>query len=213
HKLFPGVNGPYLFQGPPSGARSYLGSIVTAMISLTGMVFSLAFVAVQLSSGQYSPRVLQLYLRDRIIQFTFGVFVATFIYAMVVQQTVKAGAEVPRVAVSVAFLLVFASTSLFTLYIGRVAYMMRASTIIAEIAHQSRKVIELYYPTDPAQPKKIDQLPPSERVIAAPKPGAVIAVDESDLAKQAAQAGCVVVLGHRLGDFVPEGAALFTGAP
>lgn len=209
YAFFPGVKGPYLFQGPPSAARSYLGSIVTAMISLTGMVFSLAFVAVQLSSGQYSPRVLQLYLRDRIIRFTFGVFVATFIYALVVQQTVKPDAEVPRVAVTVAFVLVFASAGLFMLYIGRVAYMMRASTIIAEVAHQCRKVIELYYPTGRAQHHDVGQLPAPERLVAAPQPGSVITVKESDLAKEAARAGCVVVLRHRVGDFVPEGATLF----
>lgn len=94
------VTAPFVFQGPPSDARSSLNSIVTVMISLTGLVFSLAFVAVQLSSGQYSPRVLQIYLRDRIIQGTFGGFVATFVYALVVGQSVQADAQVPRVSVS-----------------------------------------------------------------------------------------------------------------
>jgi uncharacterized membrane protein len=73
------VTSPILFQGPPSGARTSLNSIVTAMISLTGLVFSVTFVALQLTAGQLSPRVLQVFLRDRIIHFTFGVFVATFV--------------------------------------------------------------------------------------------------------------------------------------
>ncbi|HZE14744.1 MAG TPA: DUF2254 family protein, partial [Mycobacterium sp.] len=200
----------YLFQGTPSGARSYLDSIVTAMVSLTGMVFSLAFVAVQLSSGQYSPRVLQIYMRDRIIQFTFGTFVGTFSYALVVGQMVKPGAAVPRFAVSVAVLLVFASAALFILYVGRVAYMMRASTIIAEIADQSCKVMELKYPTDPTPPNKADRLPASEQVIPASRSGVLVTVHEPGLAKEAAHAACVLVLEHRVGDFVPEGAPLFT---
>jgi uncharacterized membrane protein len=206
------VVSPLLFQGPPSGARTSLNSIITAMISLTGLVFSVTFVALQLTAGQLSPRVLQIFLRDRIIQVTFGVFVATFVYATVVLQTVRgdsSNAEVPRLAVSVAFLLVFASAGVFTLYIGHLAQMMRASTLIAEIAHQSDKVLERQYPLGPNNPKTFDRLPPLERVVVAPRAGMLIAVNESALAKLAAQAACVIVVQRRQGDYVPSGAALF----
>jgi uncharacterized membrane protein len=211
---FPGLNGPFLFQGSPSGARTSLDSIVSAMITLTGLVYSISFVALQLTSGQYSPRLLQLFMRDRLIQFTFGVFVATFIYAIVVQQTLSGNSPdgVPRLAVTIAFVFVFASTGLFTLYVGRVAHMMRASTITSEIAHQSRMVLELLYPTDPTPDSEIAQPPTSERVVPAPRPGVIVAVNEPAVAKQAAQASCVVTLKHRIGDFVPEGAALLTVA-
>ncbi len=103
----------YLYPGPPSGARSFLSSITQAMISFTGLVFSITIVALQLTSGQLSSRVLRTFLRDRLIQFSLGVFVATFVYAMVVQRAVRGsvghGAFVPRAAVTVAFLFVLAS--------------------------------------------------------------------------------------------------------
>ncbi len=207
------VTSPFLFQGSPSAARNALTSIVSVMVSLTGLVFSVTFVALQLTAGQLSPRVLQIFLQDRIIQFTFGMFVASFVYSMVVLQTVKddsGGAGAPRLAVSVAFLFVFASISVFSLYIGHVAQLMRAATVIAEIAHQARKVLERDYPTDPGQSKNADLPSASARVIAATRAGIVIAVNKPVLAAQAARAACVVVLAHRLGDFVPEGAALFT---
>jgi len=155
--------------------------------------------------------VLQVFLGDRVIHLTYGVFVASFVYATVVLQTVKgdSAGDVPRLAVTVAFLFVFASAGLFTLFIGHVVQLMRASTVIVEIAHQARKVLERNYPTGPAPPREID-LPGSERVIAASRAGILVAVNEPVLAKLAARAGCVVVLRHRLGDFVPEGAALFT---
>ncbi|UQX09903.1 DUF2254 domain-containing protein [Candidatus Mycobacterium methanotrophicum] len=214
------VTSPVLFQGPPSGARTSLNSIITAMISLTGLVFSVTFVALQLTAGQLSPRVLQVFLRDRIIHFTFGVFVftfgvfvATFVYAMVVLQTVKGSssdADVPRLAVSVAFLLVFASAGVFTLYIAHVAQMMRASTVIAEISHESRGVLDRIYPTDPVQPKEFDRLSAPARVVEASREGLLIGVNESGLVELAGQAQCVIVVEHRQGDYVPEGAKLFT---
>ena len=207
---FPGLTAPFLYQGSSSGARSSLNSIVTAMISLTGMVFSLAFVAVQLSSGQYSPRVVQIYMRDRIIQVTFGVFVATFLYALVVAQSVKADARVPRIAASVAALLVVGSALTFMLYVGRVAYMMRASTIIAEIADMASALLEETYPAGTASPLTAGMLPEPHRVIAASQRGVLAGMNTEALAKQAAQAGCVVELRLRIGDFVPKGAPLFT---
>jgi len=209
------VNAPFLFKGPPSGARTALNSIITAMISLTGLVFSVSFVALQLTAGQFSPRVLQLFLRDRIIQVTFGVFVATFIYALVVLHTMKGSSDsndpdVPRAAVSVAFLLVFVSAGVFTLYMGHVAHMMRASTLIAEVAHRSRQVMDRYYPTDPDPRVKADLSAAPEHVITSPREGLLVEVDESALAKLATRADCVVVLARRVGDFVPEGTALLT---
>jgi uncharacterized membrane protein len=97
-----------LFPGGPESARSFLSSITTAMISVTGVVFSITIVALQLAAGQFSSRVMRDFLRDRTIQFTFGVFVATFTYAMVLQRSVRgvtgsSDSVVPQLAVTVAF--------------------------------------------------------------------------------------------------------------
>lgn len=207
------VDSPILFQGTPSGARTSLNSIISSMISLTGVVFSVTFVALQLTASSTSPRVLQVFLRDRIIQFTFGMFISTFIYAMVVLQTVKddsSNADVPRLAVSVAFLLVFTSTGVFTLYIGHVAHMLRVSSLIAEIGHSSRKVMDRCYPFEPAPADDVDLPPASERGIPAERAGLLTEVNERVLVKLATRASCVFVLAHRMGDFVPEGATVFT---
>uniref|UniRef100_UPI002583D650 DUF2254 family protein n=2 Tax=Arthrobacter sp. TaxID=1667 RepID=UPI002583D650 len=50
-----GDGAPVFYPGPPEGARSLLSSIVGAMISFTGLVFSITIVVLQLTSGQFSP--------------------------------------------------------------------------------------------------------------------------------------------------------------
>jgi len=149
-------------------------------------------------------------MRDRIIQVTFGVFVATFLYALVVEQSLKPGAPVPRLAVSVATVFVFASAVLFMIYVGRVAYMMRASTIIAEICDLASAILEGRYPSDAGPPDTVGELPGAQRVIAARERGMLVTIAESAVAEHAARAGCVVALRLRVGDFVPQGAPLFT---
>ena len=46
------------------------------MITFTGLVFSITIVVLQLTSSQFSPRVLRTFLRDRQTQLSLGVLVA-----------------------------------------------------------------------------------------------------------------------------------------
>lgn len=206
------THGAFLYPGPPAGARSFLSSIVTAMISFTGLVFSITILVLQLTSGQFSPRVIRMFLRDRTIRVTLGVFVATFVYAMVVQRAVRGtggdNAGVPRIAVTVAFVFVLASVGLFIAYINHVANMVRVVSIIATIAAESRVLLDARYPIDATLDVAATALPTEVRSVAAPAAGVLVSVNVPALSQLADEAGCVIVLALRVGDFVPAGGAL-----
>ncbi len=87
---------PYLFNGGADGARTVLSTIAGAMISVTGLVFSITIVVLQLASSQFSPRVLPAFLEDRITQNTLGLFAATFVYALTVLRSVDDGRRATR---------------------------------------------------------------------------------------------------------------------
>jgi uncharacterized membrane protein len=204
----PGV----LFPGPPAGARSFLSSITQAMIAFTGLVFSITIVVLQLTSGQFSPRVLRAFVRDRAIQLALGVFVSTFVYAMVVQRAVIGSAGqhpfVPRIAVTGAFALVLASVGLFIFYIHHVANMVRVATIVASLGAESRDLLRARYPASQPAAGPPPDLGPAARVITASRPGVLVSVNEKALAGLAERTRCVVVLSARVGDYLPEGAPL-----
>jgi uncharacterized membrane protein len=202
-----------LFPGPPAGARSFLSAIVQAMIAFTGLVFSITVVVLQLSSGQFSPRVLRHFLRDRTIQYSLGIFVATFAYAMMVLRAVKGGLGtgqanfVPRLAVTGAFVLVLASVAMFIAYIGHVTNMIRVATIIASIGAGTRRVLSARDAGSP--PDGEAAALPYRATIASPRPGVVVSVSTARLVSLAAEHSCMLRLAVRVGDYVPEGAALF----
>lgn len=203
-----------LFPGPPAGARSFLSAIITSMISVTGIVFSITMVVLQLTSGQFSPRVLRMFLRDRTIQLTLGLFVGTFVYAMVVHRGVRGtlGHDpfVPRVAVSVAFLLVLASIGLFIRYISHVANLIRVATIISTIAQETRALIERQCPPEHT-PRTAPPIPAAgAEPIPSPEAGVLVSVNHAALARCARDHDCVIVLTLRIGDFVPAGGPLLT---
>src|SRR6478735_2785876 len=65
-------------------AIALYSSIASGMIALTGIVFSLTFLMVQFSATAYSPRLVLWVARDRVVSHALGVFISTFIYALMV---------------------------------------------------------------------------------------------------------------------------------
>jgi uncharacterized membrane protein len=203
---------PLLFAGGPEGARSVLSAIITSMISFTGLVFSITVVVLQLTSSQFSPRIVRTFLRDWVNQIALGVFVATFVYALVVLRAVTGTAQtdtfVPQISVTMAFVLVLASVVVFLFYIDHIAQSIRAASIVTRIAEDTRAVLERRYPRD-ASPSPPHPLPATagHRVLA-DAPGVVQQVDDQALAVLAEEHGVTICLLRGLGEFVPEGGAL-----
>lgn len=197
----------FLFPGPASGARSFLSSITQAMISFTGVVFSVTIVVLQLSSSQFSPRVLRRFLQSRTIQVSLGVFVATFVYSMVVLREVKGGSDtgfVPRLAVTGALLLVVLSVGMFIRYIAHVTEQIRVATVIASIGDETRGLLEPCGTGDKSEEPRDDWGPPVE-LIAAPESGVLVSINHRRLVDLAGEADCTLRVRPRVGDFVPEG--------
>ena len=96
---------PLAFEGTAKDARGILVVVSATMITVTGLVFVLTIVALQIAAGQYSPRLLRNFMRDRGTQLVLSVFVGAFAYSTAGLHTVgilRAGGEafVPRLAVS-----------------------------------------------------------------------------------------------------------------
>src|SRR5690606_20537733 len=89
------------------GARGLLGSIASGLITVTGVIFSVTIVALQLASSQLSPRVMRSFVSDRANQVVLAIFIGTFTYALLVMRSIRSEREdyqefVPNIAVSVA---------------------------------------------------------------------------------------------------------------
>ncbi len=206
---------PFLFAGGPEGARALLAAIITSMISVTGLVFSITIVVLQLTSSQFSPRVLRSFLEDRFNQVALGVFVATFVYGLVVLRDIRGTAQVdpfvPQIGVTLSFVLVLASVLVFLAYIHHIAQSIRAAAILASIADHTRTLLEERFPVDAERgrvllsPSDVDD---STRTIAARTPGVVQRVDDTALAGAADVDGVTVEMLRAVGEFVAMGAPL-----
>ncbi len=92
----------------PEGARSVLSTIAGSMISVAGVVFSIVIVTLTLASSQFGPRLLTNFMQDKSTQFVLGVFVATFVYCLLVLRSVNSVQNdifVPTISVNISVLL------------------------------------------------------------------------------------------------------------
>jgi uncharacterized membrane protein len=99
--------------GGPDAAAYILSTVAASMVSLTALVLTITMVVVQLAMGQFSPRIVQRILRDKPSQLAIGLFVATFVHAILALREVTINGDgtghVPGIAVVTAFTLVLVS--------------------------------------------------------------------------------------------------------
>ena len=71
-----------LFPTDLDDARTLLSTIAAALLTFTGVVFSITLVALQMASTQYSPRVLRTFVRKPVTKLALSTFLATFVYSL-----------------------------------------------------------------------------------------------------------------------------------
>lgn len=203
---------PWLFQGGPDGARSLLSTIASAMISVTGLVFSITMVVLQLASSQFTPRVLGSFLDSRITQATLGVFTGTFVYALTVLRAVRGDSDgieafVPQLSVTAAFLFVLASVGWFLAFIQHITSSIRVSEVVLGTTDQLRAVLDRMLPDErPDEPSDDGaHLPAARPVTVGDRSGHLREIDLDGLLRMAADHDAVVEVVAQAGEFLPEG--------
>jgi uncharacterized membrane protein len=129
-----GPGSPLAFRGTADDARTLLSNVTSTVVTVIALVLGLTVVALQLSSTQFSPRLLRSFLRDRPTQVVLSTFVATFAYSAAGLYTVGIYAgerteEFPRLAVSGALLLLFASLAMVVYFADHLAHSIQIDTI------------------------------------------------------------------------------------
>jgi uncharacterized membrane protein len=202
---------PRWLTGGPDAALGILTTIALSMVSLATLVLTITMVVVQLAMGQFSPRIVQTFLRDKPSQLAIGLFVATFAHAMLALREVRLGGEgqVPGIAIAVAYVLVLTSIAMLVIYVHHIGRSLRVSALIELVGNDTRRLLDEIYPDDLASDGS------DARVIAAPHSGVLVSIDRPRLVAIATAGDCVLHVMPAIGGFVPAGGPLIRieGAP
>ena len=192
-----------------ASAQSFLATVASGMMALTGIVFSIAFVMVQFSAVAYSPRLVQWLGRDKVLFHAMGVFIATFTYSLATLAWIDRNGSGQVLWCSTLLVggLTMASTLLFALLVQRITS-LQITNVLQFIGERGRAVIRETFPRgedvasviDAAEEARGDLGPVTQTLRYQGNPRSIARFDIPALVRQASQADAVIVLDNAVGD-------------
>ena len=198
----PWVPQGWVYNGGESGARAMLGAVAASTIGVAGTTFSITVAALSLASGQMGPRLLRNFVRNAGNQYALGIFLGTFVYSLVVLRTVRSVDEVafvPHLGVTGALLLALLCVATLVWFVHHVAAGINVETVIDLVHGELIGTIRRLCPEGEDAERGV--APRGTEVVAQGR-GYVRAVDAEGLADWAAEAGAVVAVMVKPGDYL-----------
>lgn len=218
------VGSAWLFPGEADSARVILSTIATVMMTVVSLTFSITIVVLTLASSQFGPRLIYNFMRDRNSQVALGLFLACFVFCLLILRSVQSDAGdgfVPQLGTSAAMLFALASVGMLIFYIHHIADSIHSSRIIANVRHELEMIVTRLLPersgsiaADEEDRQQLAQLVDNSAMpVPARDRGILQAVEEVRLLNWAEQHDLFIRLNYRPGEFVLRGAALFHVSP
>jgi uncharacterized membrane protein len=128
-----------------TGAQSLLQATTTACLSFVVFTFGSLLVAIQVASGQMTPRIIAtILLRNNVIRGTVGLFMFSLIFAIGAQN--RLDGQVNQLSLFVAGCLCVVSFAVFLFLIDYAARLLRPISILSHVARNGLTVIKTVYP-------------------------------------------------------------------
>lgn len=199
----------------PEAARAQLTVVSSAMITVSSTLFAITIAAVAFASGNYGPRLLTNFMNDRGNQVSLGVFIATFVFNLLVLRVVRdskelaaateqgveaASAFVPQLSMLVSGVSVIIAVAVLVYFLHHIPASIRINTVLGGIGQRLVRDIETRFPVEGGS------LEPGEEergeTLVAAEIGYIEIIDFQELDKVAAREGLKIVLKVRTGDFI-----------
>jgi hypothetical protein len=119
----------------PETLQNALGSLAQVVVAVLGIAITVVSIVVQLAATRYTPRIAEMFFRDKKNLAIMGFFVVACINAVWISIVVTSG-FVPRATVAMTTVVVTASLLLLIPYFAYVFAFLDPEKVIARIGHQ-----------------------------------------------------------------------------
>lgn len=209
----------FFFISQPEGARALLETVAGSIITVTGVVFSLTIIAVAFAAAQIGPRVLNNFMHDKANQYTLGIFIATFIYCLLVLRTIVSTHEifgntfVPQIAILICMILVGLSLGFLIFFVHHIPVSINVNKVLAKIYKNFHLQLDCFSLNVDTIQKNVETYPQMDAYklaepILSNKFGYIREVDYQGLIKLAIKNACILELKLRPGIFVTSHSVL-----
>jgi len=137
-----------------TGAQAMFNAVITLTLSFIVFTFGSLLVAIQVASGQYTPRIIATtLLRDNVISYAAGLFVLTLLFA--VKAVDRTETTVHQLVAFVVGLLGLICIVAFLFLIDYAARMLRPVSLVGRVGKYGLEVMESVYPEQSLEEKSI----------------------------------------------------------
>jgi len=196
------------------GSKALFNAVITFSLSFIVFTFGSLLIAIQVSSGQYTPRIIATtLLRNNVIRYTVGLFVFTFLFA--IRGLNQTETTVHQLVVLVTGLLGLICLATFLYLIDYCARFLRPVSLMANVAEQGFAVIDDVYPetfhsgAKPDAMFEIDAGPIERTILHQGNSSFVIAINTRLLIAEAEKANGVIEFAPQVGNFLGKDQPLF----
>ena len=198
----------------PQVAQVILAGIAASIMTVVSIVFAILLMTLTLASMQFSPRIIVSFSRDRVTQWTLGIFLGTFSYCMAALPTARSLPQpfAPVATVLGAMVLALVCVGLLLFFIHHISQAISVNHIVNRIAEETEAMIDeiMPWPHLPDHLKDAEPLRPnpSEIAVLSHDSGYIRFVDTQRLVAIAKHYHVTIRVLRRVGHFVPEGIPL-----
>jgi uncharacterized membrane protein len=204
----------WIARGDGEDARTLLSTLLTSLITMASMTFSVTVVVLTLAASQFGSRLIRIFRADLRNQATLGLFAMTIVYTLLVLRSIEGAAsrlEVPQLAVTAATGLSLACVLALLAFIQGIARSMVADHVVERVGSSLEEALSELQPlraSSPQQPPPGDvesALESDSDPISLALEGYVQAIDYDGLVDWAAEHDAIVGLEFRAGHFLVPG--------
>jgi uncharacterized membrane protein len=198
----------------PQVAQVILAGIAASIMTVVSIVFAILLMTLTLASMQFSPRIIVSFSRDRVTQWTLGVFLGTFSYCMAALPAAHSFPKpfAPVVTVMGAMLLALACVGWLLFFIHHISHAISVNQIVDRIASETEAVIDemMQWPHRTPHPENDDPRRGYtwETTLTSAVSGYIRFLDTKRLVALAKSHHVKIDVLRRVGHFVPAGVPL-----
>jgi uncharacterized membrane protein len=189
-------------------ARMVLSLIASAFITITTFTFSTTMIVLTMYSSQFSPRVVENFLKNNSTMKSFGIFVSGFIYSLISLLFIRESiSDSSVISGSIGVIYIIVGLVNFIIFINNVATHVQANNLIDRLYDESLSRMGEYkdrirecriVPRDEVEAYRKNQS------ISSPRNGYIQEVDYGNLMKTAKETRTVIFLNKVAGQFLTD---------
>jgi uncharacterized membrane protein len=195
----------------PQVAQVILAGIAASIMTVVSIVFAILLMTLTLASMQFSPRIIVSFSRDRVTQWTLGIFLGTFSYCMAALPAARSLPHpfAPVATVLGAMVLALVCVGLLLFFIHHISRAISVNHIVDRIAEETEAMIDEIMPW-PHRPNRLNNVEPlrpnpSEVAVSSDQSGYIRFIDMPRVVAIAKHYHVSIRVLRRVGHFVPRG--------